>query len=108
MNQIVMRKQKMGLGESDEAEQEFLDETATLKPVNEEDIKQGSFIVATFMRGKHGTTAFRYIVIKNFDDPKDEIEVVGLRSVDIDKDKKSFVVNEKDSSFIRMSQIIEY
>ncbi|XP_050500826.1 uncharacterized protein LOC126880807 [Diabrotica virgifera virgifera] len=48
----------MSLRESDEAEEEFLEETVTLKPVNEED-KEGSFIVATFMGGKRGRTAFR-------------------------------------------------
>lgn len=95
----------MSLEESDETEEELLEEFATLKPVNEENIKLGSFVVATFKGGKRGTTVFKYVcVIENFGNTKDEIEVIGLRSVD--KDKKCFIVNDKDRSFIEMSQII--
>lgn len=71
--------------------------------VNEQNLKEGDFVLCQFFGGKRQQTKYIYLCV--IQSKNTEIEIMGLRSVDTQK--KEFILKENDVSCIMMEQIIQ-
>lgn len=68
-----------------------------------EHIKQGDFVLVSFVGGKRNTQTFNYIcTVQGI--IEDDVKVMALNSAD--STKKTYIANEKDVSFVKFSEII--
>lgn len=70
------------------------------------DIKEGDFVLVSFVGGKRNTCKFVYLCcVQEVNTDEDEIRVMGFKSTNSDV-RKSFVAQEDDVSIVNFSQII--
>lgn len=79
------------------------EELISINPTLLQDLKTGSFVLATFKGGKRNTTIYKYVCsVENVIDS--DVEVVGLRA--LDNSKQNFIIKSSDLSYVNAEQIL--
>lgn len=91
-------------GDSGSTEDPRIEPTQVLS-AKDKNLKKGTSVLVTFKGGKRNQTTFRYVcIIQSEVDINNDLEVMGLKSVD--SNKAVFVTVEKDKCHISTDQIV--
>lgn len=96
---------EMSIADSDPEWHEDDPDEMDIDQISKKDLKEGSFVISELSGGKRNSTKYTYLcIVQEIEIESDLIKVMGLKSVD--QNKKEFVSNEKDISYISFDQIL--
>ena len=89
--------------DSDFSNEEDPEDYLEVESCKREDLAIGAFVLVNFIGGKRNTTSFKYVCAIEALEGSDEVQVVGLKSMnDL---KQDFFIVETDKSYVKIDQI---